>query len=160
MIDTNHKQCCNAKRRRHTHLHYYRPQTKLREGNVFTGVCPWRRGYLWSHVLSGRGWVSLVPGRFQGVGTHPSQWDLRRGVSTPPPPKKNKTGTWDTTRYSRQVGGTYPTGMMSLYLHYFRTKEMFSGSRFYQQSANGPISPYTVGLIRDVPNRLKITFDV
>ena len=38
----------------------YRPPTKLREANVFTGVC--------HSVHSGRGGISLVRGPFQGVG--------------------------------------------------------------------------------------------
>ena len=54
----------------------YHPQTKLREGNVFTGVfegwgwvCPWGEyigcGYAWGgYIQSGAGYV-------QGVGTHP-----------------------------------------------------------------------------------------
>ena len=36
----------------------------LGESNVFTGVCLFTEGYLWSHVLS----VGQVPGHFWGVG--------------------------------------------------------------------------------------------
>ena len=49
---------------------FYRPQTKLREGYVFTDVCLspwWRGGYFWSHVIFG-GWVSLAPGPFGMLG--------------------------------------------------------------------------------------------
>ena len=67
----------------------YRPQRKLQEGNVFTGVCLFTgEGYLWSHALS-RGWVSLVQGPFrgyQGVGTHPPQgWVCLGGWVLNPP---------------------------------------------------------------------------
>ena len=41
-------------------LVYYRPPTKLREGNVFTGVC--------HSVHGGRGTVYLIPGPFVGGG--------------------------------------------------------------------------------------------
>ena len=94
----------------------------------------------------------------QWVGTHPSQWDLRGWVSTPqPPPKKY----WDLGHHKiRSVSGRYISYWNDvLYLYYFRTKEIFCGSRFYQQGASGPISSYIVGLIRDVPNLLKMTFD-
>ena len=37
---------------------FYCPPTKLGEGNVFTGVC---------HSVH-RGWISVVPGPFWGVG--------------------------------------------------------------------------------------------
>ena len=42
---------------------FYRPPTKLREGNVFTGVCP------------GGGWVSLVPCPFHGVSLVPGPFE-------------------------------------------------------------------------------------
>ena len=59
---------------------HYRPPAKLREDNVFTGVCLFMKrgrvslvpgpyqgvGYLWSHVPSGRGGTSAV-------GTHPNR---------------------------------------------------------------------------------------
>ena len=68
----------------------YRPPTKLREGNVFRGVCLSTGVYLWSHVLS-RGWVSLVPGPLgrgggyvQGVGM--SEGWVCPGVGTLPTP--------------------------------------------------------------------------
>ena len=54
-------------------------------------------GYLWSHVLSGDGWVSLVPGSFRGngyvLGTHPFRGMRPRGGyvqmgAYPPPPQE------------------------------------------------------------------------
>ena len=47
--------------------YFCRPPTKLRKGNVFTGIClSTGGGYLWSYVPSGRGWVGLVSGVFWG----------------------------------------------------------------------------------------------
>ena len=40
------------------HTYIYHPQTKLREGNVFTGICPWGAG-------------ASIP-QCNGVGVHPS----------------------------------------------------------------------------------------
>ena len=89
------------------------PQTKLREGNVFTGIClsMGEGGYLWSQICPGVRWVSLVPGPFQGAGGE--GWVCLRyaRVGWNPPPPGN--GTWDITGYSRQAGVTHPTGMLS-----------------------------------------------
>ena len=46
-------------------LHFYRPQMKLREGNVFTGVCDSVHGggcLLLGGLVRGRGWWCLLPG--------------------------------------------------------------------------------------------------
>ena len=51
---------------------FYRPQTKLRECNVFTG------GVGISCSMSCLGWISLVPGPFWGVG-------ISKGVGMPIP---------------------------------------------------------------------------
>ena len=86
-------------------LHFYRPQTKLRKGNVFTGVCdsvhrggvPGPEG-VWSwgvpapggHLLLGRGCLVWGGGAWS------------EGVPSGDPP-----GT------ATAVGGTHPTGMHS-----------------------------------------------
>ena len=63
--------------------YFYRPQTKLREGNVFTGVYLFT-GRIYNLMSFPRGWASLVLGPFgEGVGTQ-GGWAL-----TPV--------TWDTT---------------------------------------------------------------
>ena len=61
-------------------LDIYRPPTKLREDNVFTGVClSTGAEYLWSHVLSrgvnisGREYIRGVLTRSPGPGI---QWDM------------------------------------------------------------------------------------
>ena len=99
-----------------------------------------------SHLFS-RGWVSLIPGPFQGVDMA-SPWSLLgsgyvcggyvwgwvclgvvglsrevgmsgRWIPTASPPQMGPEGgiplgrgTWDTTGFSRQAGGTYPSGML------------------------------------------------
>ena len=68
-------------------LHYYLPQTKLREGNVFTGVCP-QGG--WTLTATRGGYVG---GRYS------------------PPTRIH--GTWDSTGYGLQASSTHPTGMLS-----------------------------------------------
>ena len=59
-------------------------QTKMREGNAFTGVCLFTGGY------------SPPP---------PGGYVQRDGYSPPPLP----TDTWDTTGYGQQAGGTHST---------------------------------------------------
>ena len=103
-------------------LDIYCPQTKLREGNVFTGMCLFTNGergrYDWSQVPSwslvqcawgGGVRISLVPCPFQGV------WYLRSHV-----PSGGKV--WGRGRVYPQetlfpgttkAGGTHPTGMLS-----------------------------------------------
>ena len=88
---------------------FYRPPTKLGEGNVFTGVCP-------------RGWVSVVPCPFLGW-----VWVCPEGVLTPPRtwvprarhchPTTHTHQTWDLWArvYGQQAGGTHPIGMLSCY---------------------------------------------
>ena len=97
---------------------FYRPQAKLQEGNVFTVV--WLAtgvggGYLWSHVLSGGCWVSLVPGPFKRVGMSlvpPQAWHLGVGMSGGMHTHLHSRKS-DTTGYGRQAGSVHLTGMLS-----------------------------------------------
>ena len=83
---------------------HYRPQTKLREGNVFHRCLSVHRGggYLWYQVPSL--WLGIW-----GVGTHSQGWVCPGGGYWVP----QIHGSWDTTGYGQQVGGTHPTGMFS-----------------------------------------------
>ena len=70
----------------------YRPPTKMREGNIFIGVClSTRGGYLWYQVPLGvcrvgyvqglgmsRGGGYIWGGVFPGEGYPPQTWDLER----------------------------------------------------------------------------------
>ena len=76
---------------------FYRPQTKLRDGNVFTRVCLFTGG-------------SAFP-QCYGAGKHPLYADtpsqlLPRQTSAPPP---HPEGT--SCQYGHPVGGAHPTGM-------------------------------------------------
>ena len=101
---------------------------KLREGNVFTGVClstgegivslvpcPFRDGggYVWGWVCPGVGMSGGIGaqegGYVQGVGT-PLEMGPQRWVC---PGVNHPSQTWDTMGYGRQAGGTHPTGMLS-----------------------------------------------
>ena len=73
-------------------LPYYRPQTKLREGNVFTRVCLYTRGV---SVPGGAGLYS------QGV------WHYPLGTETPLPSREQ------IPPRTIKAGGTYPPGMFS-----------------------------------------------
>ena len=91
-------------------IDFYRPQTKLQEGNVFTPVClslcTRDDGLLydvtsclaaWSHVPSeGRGSLALVPCSFQRglcLGSHvPSGGSLSRGSRWQTPPEQRSPG--------------------------------------------------------------------
>ena len=69
-------------------------------------VCPQISRYLLYQVHS-RGWICqgdgiLTPSEW----VSPGGWLCPGGHSIPPPPNQ---GTWDTTGYSRQAGGTHPT---------------------------------------------------
>ena len=88
---------------------------KLREGNVFTGVCLSRvGGYIWSHVLSGGEggylWYQVL---LRGMGMSRGWLCLGVGMSM------GMSGGYPTTLghgsmgYSWQVGGKHPTGMVS-----------------------------------------------
>ena len=66
----SHEKCCLGF---FSLLTYYHPSTKLREGNVFTGVC---------QSFCPRGWVCLVPGPFW-VGM-PSHRSLPGGIPGTP----------------------------------------------------------------------------
>ena len=93
---------------------YYRPQTKLRESNVFTRVC-----------LSTR-CASIL--QYTGIGVHPSGLHPGRGASIwaqdgctpapPPPPHTHQkytppspTGSMHKKTNGQQTGGTHPSGM-------------------------------------------------
>ena len=97
----------------------YRPQTRLREGNVFTPVCGFvhgRGGYMplvWRCLHLVRGGMSASsrepqgrhpPGKTSPLGKHP----LGRQ-----PLLRPDTPTLNTTRYGQQAGGTHPTRMHS-----------------------------------------------
>ena len=94
---------------------YYRPETKLREGNVFMDTCLFTRGwvflvpclffggYLWYQVPSRVGGYVLGLGGYIGVG-------MSRGWVTT---SNLGRGTWDTMGYAWQAGDTHPTGMLS-----------------------------------------------
>ena len=92
------------------------PQTKLREGNVFTSVSlsTGEGGYRWSYVLpsgwlcQGVGMATLVA-MFMGMVTYPSRGKYVQGrVGSHPPPNH---GIPKDTIGKR--GGTYPSGMLS-----------------------------------------------
>ena len=81
--------------------YYYRPPTKLGEGNVFTGVClfTWGR-YVWYQVPSGGGWVCE-----SGLGM--CGGDVLGWYS--PPPVLTSSG-------ATEAGGMHHTGMHSCIL--------------------------------------------
>ena len=89
---------------------HYRPQTKLRQGNVFTPVC--------DSVHRGRegGWSAQPPppdANPQGLG-RPPQMQNHRGWADPPMqtlPGLVRHPPGSTTGYDQQAGGTHPTGM-------------------------------------------------
>ena len=70
----------------------YRPQTMLREGNVFTGVCL-------STGVGFFGVVSLVPGPFRWVGMPSFGGAGRSGEGGYPLRPLSRAGTWNTSRY-------------------------------------------------------------
>ena len=80
---------------------YNRPQTKLRK-SIFYRCLSVREGELGISCPVSFPWVAGYVQR----GTHSLPW---RGGYSPTPIQ----GTWDTTGYSRQAGGTHPSGMLS-----------------------------------------------
>ena len=92
------------------YVSYYRPQTNLRKGNVFSSVClefcPQRRGVYTPQAYIP--WADIPPSR------HPSLpsacWDTHTPLAS---------ACWDTPPaqcmlgYGQQAGGTHPTGMHS-----------------------------------------------
>ena len=87
----------------HLSCSYYRPQTKLREGNVFTGVrdsvhrgAAWSQGVAWSRGVPGPGGC-LVPGGAW------SQGGLVWGVGA----------WWRPPRTATAAGSKHHTGMHS-----------------------------------------------
>ena len=84
----------------------YRPQGKLRQGNVFTGVCQ-STGSRVSLVLgSFWGWVMSGPISFPGVG-YPEGGQSIQGVGYPPPHLPRVEAT--------SAVGTHPTGNAFLF---------------------------------------------
>ena len=92
---------------------YYHPQTKLWEGNVFTGVCPsfYSAGVMVHHI-------HYVIG-------HPSPWTWELGPTLsinlltwgPTPPSQRYWHLVVATKtYGWQAGGTHPTGMLSCFI--------------------------------------------
>ena len=77
-----------------------------------TSVILSTRGYLWSHVLFGRG-LSLIPGPLWGwvYPRHGSSGGYVRGFDTP-------SQTWDIMGFGWQAGGTHLTGMFSCSYHF------------------------------------------
>ena len=117
---------------------YSHRQTKLWEGNVFTGVCLFTCPF-WGIGISGTRSLWDGVGMFKGgwVGGCMVEWASRGGMSIcrgwvcpedgyvwgwvcpgggyvweyPPP----EHGTWDTMGYSQQVGSTHHNGMLSCF---------------------------------------------
>ena len=91
----------------------YRPQTKLREGNIFTPVCHSVRGEV-SGSGSGGGGVPM------GLGVHtPWPHPLHTHIPLGHPLDRqthrqtHTNGTHTPPHYGQQAGGTHPTGMFS-----------------------------------------------
>ena len=70
----------------------------------------WVYEYIWSYFLSGGGWVSMVPGPFQGVGMSREGWICLRWVLTPRHGSSERSGTHSP---QQDAGGTHPTGILS-----------------------------------------------
>ena len=85
----------------HKNINYYRPQTKLREGNVFTPVC---------HSVQGGVYPSMQWAKWGCVTGVCNQGGVGPGGCTTPTP----TG--------QQAGGTHPTGMLSCFIIYTEVK--------------------------------------
>ena len=94
-------------------LDNYRPWTKLREGNVFTGVCLFRGGrevpcdhYPW---YIGHKYLSplLVTWHLVAITGDTGTYPPRHGIWVLPPPP--------ASTYGWQAGGTHPTGMLCCY---------------------------------------------
>ena len=80
----------------------YRPQTRLGEGNVFTGVC---QSLCPPGGGGGEGYVHHM---HHGIGrVPPMPPDIRPGHLPPPP------SPWHLMAYGWQAGGTHPTAMLS-----------------------------------------------
>ena len=77
--------------------YFYRPQTKLREGNVFTPICDSVHG----------GGVGLYPSIQWAGGEHPP--------GQIPPPRADTTSRHLPNEMAIEAGGTHPTGMHSCY---------------------------------------------
>ena len=88
--------------------YFYRPQTKLREGNVFRSVCQGfcpQEGGVSQHALGG----GCLPGGC--LPRHPPDPE----ADTPPP-------------MTTEAGGMHPTGMHSCHLHFFLMKHSALGN--------------------------------
>ena len=73
---------------------FYLSSTKLQEGNVFTSMC----------LFTGRGWVCLVQGPFQGVGM-PCHRSLLGDISGAPPGRHTpgRYNSWDIHSSSADI---------------------------------------------------------
>ena len=112
---------------------YYRPQTRLREGNVFTDVCL-SMGDDGSNIKCIMGYVTRwygtyrersgrVPPGHQTWRPPPSEiwcWSLKTCSNLftwdpPLPGARSGRGHWNQITYGFQAGSTHPTGMLSCY---------------------------------------------
>ena len=98
----------------------YRPQMKLREGNVFTGVCLSMWGVC-ACLVPGTFWgcAYLVPGPLQGVGTHLHLPHMGYRILTPPP-FEGTAPYWHLV-VATKADGTHPTGM-----HFYHPQTKFT----------------------------------
>ena len=95
---------CNSIKHYEEYLYFYRPQTKLREGNVFTGVCDSvHRGSVWSQG-----------GAWSGGGVPAPEGGVWSGGSGP-----ERVPGGDPPRTATAAGGTHPTGMRSCLLLFY-----------------------------------------
>ena len=95
---------------------HYRPQTKLREGDVFTAA-----NEVWGKVIFLHLFVILFTGGGGSASVHAGRSPRRRHPPPrrrPPrggtPPRRYPPGTELAGRYSQCAGGTHPTGMQCL----------------------------------------------
>ena len=96
---------------------FYRPQTKLREGYVFTGVCDSvHKGGVLPHCM---------------LGHHPPSWQGRPPWQGDPPGKETPLGKADPPctvhagGYGQQAGGMHPTGRQSCKITVFTPNALY-----------------------------------
>ena len=82
---------CQRNCNRFNKIYYYRPQTKLQKGNVFTSVC---------QEFCPPGWTRQTPTRQTPLGRHP-------------PGRHTPRQTHPSQQTATAVDGTHPTGMHS-----------------------------------------------
>ena len=84
---------------------FYRPQTKLREGYVFTGVCDSVNGGVSASVHAGiPPPPEADPPKADPPGADPPEQT---------PPGADPPGAEHAGRYGQRAGGMHPTGMQS-----------------------------------------------